>query len=183
LVAFVWVLGLVFAAGASAIVPTDASYFWQGAAGAAVGLLLIPIVRASARHRLLQFLGSAVAVALVLTGTILVLGASRLLGEHAPRWIVPTATAPFIALFAWIAITSYDSRGRAGLGAAVLAFGVLNALAVPIGILIWIDPYTHTNANAPIDFLIELVVLSAAPGWMVAVSLHFWRAATPVGGE
>ena len=177
LAAACWLFGLLLAAGASAILPTDASYFWLGVAEATVGALLIPIARTTPRDVALQVIGLAVASAMAIAGTALALGAAGLLGDRAPSWLLSSAGAPLLALFVWIAATSYRGRHPQDLGSAACAFGGLNAVAVPIGILGWIDPYTHTNATAGIDALMAMVVLAAVPGWTIAVSLHFWREA------
>lgn len=174
-VAAVWVCGLVMSAAAGAILPSDASYFWLGALGVLVGLLLIPIARAWVRDPVLRVTGVGIAIAMAATGTLLAAGSIGLLGQRAPAWLITAAGAPLLALFAWIAITTCCGLHRDDFSPTVLAFGVLNALALPIGIVSWIDPYTHTNDTLTVDSLMALVVLVAVPGWMIAMTVRVWR--------
>lgn len=178
-VAAAWVCGLLLSAAAGAILPSDASYFWLGTVGAVVGLLLTPIARAWVRDQTLQVTGVCIAIAMAATGTLLAAGSIGLLGQHAPEWLVPAAGAPLLALFAWIAIATYRGIHRVDLSPTVFAFGVLNALALPIGIVSWIDPYTHTNATVLVDRLMALIVLVAVPGWMIAMTIRLWHNERP----
>ena len=174
--AFVWMIGLFFSAEAAAFLATASGDFWQGVVGLALGLLIVPVVVSTARDRTLQLAGLLIAVGMAVTGTMLLLDALGFLGQDASLWIVPAAGAPFIGLFAWIAATSYRGRRPRDLGSAVFALGLLNLAAVPIAIVGWWSPYTHTNATLLIDGLFALVILVSIPGWLIAVSIHLWRA-------
>ena len=100
--------------------------------------------------------GLLIAFVMAATGTLLALGASGGLGASSP-WIVPTASAPFLGLVAWVAVTSLRGWRTRELGPAFLVLGVLNAAALPVGIVGWLSPYTHTKATAGIDFAMALV--------------------------
>jgi hypothetical protein len=89
--------------------------------------------------------------------------------------VVNTADAPLVALFAWIAATSYRGRRSHDLGSTVFALGLLSAVAVPALIVaLGVDP--HTDAAEFVDGVLALVVLASTPVWFIAVSIHLWGA-------
>jgi hypothetical protein len=99
------------------------------------------------------------------------------LGQNPPLWVVNASDAPFVALFAWIAATSYLGRRSQDLGSTVFALGLLSAVAVPASIVsLSVDP--RTDAAGLVDGLLALVVLASTPAWFIAVSIHLWRART-----
>jgi hypothetical protein len=129
--ALLWMLGLYFSARPTEFFLTKAGYFWLGVAVAAFGLLVAPVILSTARDRTLQLAGVLIAAGLVVTGALLPLDAYGFLGQNPPLWVVNAADGPLVALFAWIAATSYRGRRSQDLGSIVFALGLLGALAVP----------------------------------------------------
>jgi hypothetical protein len=176
--AFVWVVGLLLSAEAGAVLPSDASFFWEGALGGALGLLLVPVAAASAEGRALRVGGLAISLATSATGVALMLGASGNLGETAPGWIVPASEACLVTLLAWMALTSYRGRDSRSLGKAVFSAGLLIGGTLLIGLVVLVFPYTHTNSTVPIDGLIALLFIACVPVWLVTVGIRLWSGAT-----
>ncbi len=173
--AFLWMLGVFLSGQSIAFFATAAGYFWLGVADAAFGLLIVPVVISTARDRPLQLVGLLIAVGMVVTGAFLSLDGLGFLGQNPPLWVVNSADAPFVALFAWIAVTSYLGRRSRDLGSTVFALGLLSAIAVPASIVsLSGDP--PTGVAGLVDGLLALVVLASTPVWFTAVSIHLWRA-------
>jgi hypothetical protein len=172
--AFVWVIGLLLSAEAGVVLASDSSYFWEGALGGALGLLLVPVAVASAKGRALRVGGVAISLATSATGVALMLGAVGTLGEIPPGWIVPASEACLVTLLAWMALTSYRGRDSRSLGKAVFSAGLLIGGALLIGLAVLVFPYTHTNSTAAIDGLIALLVIACVPVWLVTVGIRLW---------
>ncbi len=176
--ALVWVAGLLLSAEAGAVLPSDASYFWQGAVGGALGLLLVPIALVSAKDRALSVGGIAISLATSATGVALMLGAAGNLGDSAPGWILPASEVCLVVLLAWMSLTSCRGRDSRSLGKAVFSAGLLIAGALVVGGLVLAVPYTHTNGTVAIDGLIALLFIACVPLWFVTVGLRLWRDAS-----
>jgi hypothetical protein len=172
--ALLWMLGLYFSARPEFFL-TKAGYFWLGVAVAAFGLLAVPVILSTARDRTLQLAGFLIAAGMVVTGALLPLDAYGLLGQKPPLWVVNASDAPLVALFAWIAATSYRGRRSQDLGSIVFALGLLSALAVP-GWIFALSAEPSTAAAGIVDGLLALVVLASTPAWFIAVSIRLWRA-------
>jgi hypothetical protein len=173
--AFVWVAGFLLSAEAGAVLPSDASYFWLGAVGGALGLLLVPIAVASAEDRALRVAGLAISLATSASGAALMLGAAGNLGERAPAWIVPASAASLVTLLAWMSVTSFRGRAPRSLGKGVFSAGLLIAAALVSGLAVWVFPYTHTNSTVAIDGLVALLFTACVPLWLVTVGIRLWR--------
>jgi hypothetical protein len=175
--AALWMLVVYVSAHPAAWSVSNAGYFWVGVGVAAFGVLIIPVIVSTARDRTLQLVGFLIAAGIVVGGALLPLEAYGFLGQNPPLWFVNAANAPFVALFVWIAATSYRGRQSKDLGSTVFALGLLSAVAVPGSILATsVDPVTGA-AGIVVD-LLGLVVLTSTPAWFIAVSIHFWRART-----
>lgn len=177
--AFLWVVGLFLSAEAGLVLPSDAEYFWVGIVGGGLGLLLIPIAVVAAEDRSVRALGVALSVATAASGIALALGATGGLGKTAPGWIVPASGASSLAVLAWMSVVSYRGRHTDHLGRTVFSAGVLTAAALPIGIVVWVSPYTHTNGTEAIDAVMGLVVFASVPFWLVCVSVRLWTRHRP----
>jgi hypothetical protein len=173
--AFVWVVGLFFSAEAGAVLPSDASNFWLGAVGAALGVLLVPIALVLAEDRALTVAGIASCLATSASGAALMLGAAGSLGETAPSWNIPALTASLVTLLAWMSVTSYRGRDPRLLGKAVFAAGLIIAAALIGGLAVVAFPYTHTNGTVAVDALVGLLFVACVPLWLSAVSVRLWR--------
>jgi hypothetical protein len=85
--AMVWFFGLPIM-GLAGVIPSDAEYRWMGIIWALLGLTLGPLVIAYGRPRLTSLgeivgtVGLIVCLALMLAGTLLVLGSTGFLGRR-----------------------------------------------------------------------------------------------------
>ena len=170
-----WVIGLFFVAEAGAVLPSDASSFWWGAVGAALGALLVPIALVSSEDRALRIAGVASCIATSASVAALMLGAAGSLGETAPGWIIPASTESLVTLLAWMSVTSYRGRGPRLLGKVVFAAGLIIAAEVIGGLAVLAFPYTHTDGTFVVDALIGLLFITGVPLWLSAVSVRLWR--------
>jgi hypothetical protein len=173
--AFLWVLASYVSVSSAPLLLTDAGYFWLGVAVAAFGLLIVPVIASVARNRTLRIVGFLIAAGMVVAGAMVPLDAYGLLGQNSPLWVVNAADVPVVALFAWIAATSYMGRRSQDLGPTVFALGLLSAVAVPASIVI-ASVDANTGAAGLVVDLLALGVLASTPAWLVAVSIHLWRA-------
>ena len=171
----VWVVGLWLVAVVGGILPSDAEYFWVGAVGLALGMLLIPVALVASSNLFVQGTGLIICVAMAVTGMLLILAATGSLGTRAPAWITTAPALPFVALFVWILVASFLARERAQLGPVVFGLAVLNSAVVLVLVGISLHPYTHTNETDLFDGLVALLTLLSLPSWLVAVAVRLWR--------
>jgi len=61
-----------------------------------------------------------VCIALIASGAVLILAVEGRLGEGVPSFIPDAPVVVFVALFVWISLASYVSRGPAWLTAVVV---------------------------------------------------------------
>ena len=178
--ALVWVVGLFlveFTGGG--ILPSDVEYFWIGAVGSALGILLIPVALVASPKLLVQGTGLIICVAMVITGVLLILGATGILGVPAPAWIRTWSAPPFVALFVWILFASLLERRRSQLGPVVAWLAVVNGAVLLVLVGISLHPYTHTNETELVDGLLTLFLFFSLPAWLMAVAIRLWRPASP----
>jgi hypothetical protein len=176
--AIVWLIGLPVI-GFSGVISSDGEYFSMGIVAAMVGLITAPlgVAESSPRARPLSHMtrvvGATACVGLVVTGVLLVAGASGSLGERAPTWVIPAAEVALAVFFLWVLLATYSAHrsktaGRTAWWLAVLAVvSFLITLVFPL-----LGPgVTSTNAAIPFELVLLLLLWLCPPAWLIVIAV------------
>jgi hypothetical protein len=188
--AIAWLLGLPIAA-LSAVIPSDAEYFWEGVVGTIVGLAIAPLAlvyvapSSTSLTRLIQGSGMIVSAVLVFADGLLVLAAMGYVGEKAPSWIPSSAGIGLVALALWILLASISRRDSNAPRGAVFWLGVIAAVTLlcPLcvaALIFLFDPrYVSTDATIPLEMLVAVAFWWFLPIWLIAVAVSMAKPVTP----
>ncbi len=181
----VWLLGmpLLFASPFT----SDFEYLLIGVLSALLGLMLPPVIwvfgslSAKWLRTFVLILGASVCIGLIVTGLLLVLGASGRLGERAPAWLGSTAGLSLVALFPWVLLASLATRSSAILGPAVFRLGVF-ASACGLGFAaffsgLFIPGFVFTDATLLFEVLPAILCWLCPPAWFVLLAIRIRPAA------
>jgi hypothetical protein len=179
--ALAWFVGAPLFSLAGVPFPSDAQYVVLGLLAASLGLTLAPItvvISGAIRSRLratVRFSGLTICIALVLSGVALLVATNGRLGEHAPGWIPTPALVSLAALFLWVGVASYASRGPSSIERAIFWLGLMTGvscllpLTASVVMFYFVKDFVSTNTTI-LPFLIgDLVLWVSLPIWLTVV--------------
>ena len=171
LAAVLWLAGLPYVSLAGAI-PSDAEYFAWGGLGVLVGAATLPLASIYPGSftgrwvRPVRAAGVMICVGLVVTGVLLVSGATGGLGSRAPGWVSPAGDIAVIAFFAWVVVAGNSARRSPTLGRAPFWLGLLGGGAFLLQILVAaVEVNIFPNATST-DWTALLLLVPFALYWL-----------------
>lgn len=184
--ALVWVIGLpVFAISSTPFVSDD-TYFVLGCVLGILGLTVLPLALAypftssGALVSMVKGLGALACIALVVSGALLAVASTGLLGDRAPGWIPDAAPICVTGFFAWILLVSFYTRRSTTLSPWVSWLGIFagGSLLLPTLILVlmfFLNPgFVTTDTNIPVDLILPLIfgllIWWCLPIWLIALA-------------
>jgi hypothetical protein len=190
--AVVWIVGLpIYAASAGIFISSDASFFWYGLVTALTGLFATPVALTYPAPRVplsyaVRGLGVVACVGMLMTGTLLVAGASGWLGDRAPHWITATPEIFLTLFFVWVLLASLFGRRSTTLGRSVYWLGMLAASSFLVLILIsllvfYYDPgFVITNGTSELSLVLSFAIWLSLPAWLVVFAARMRTGQEPV---
>lgn len=179
--ALTWLIGAPLFSLAGVPFPSDAQYVVLGLLAALLGLTLAPVTLViggttqSHVRAIVRSSGLAICVALVASGVVLVLAANGRLGDQAPDWIPDPAFVSLAALFLWISLASWASRGPSTIERGAFWLGLLTGASclVPfvasILMFFFVRDFVVTNATILPFLLVDLILWISLPVWLTVV--------------
>ena len=176
--AVVWIVGLPIFAVSSGIFITDASYFWFGLVTALTGLFATPVAWIYPAppvplSYVIRGLGVVACIGMLVTGALLVAGASGWLGDKPPHGITSAPEIFLTLFFVWVLLASYFARRSTMLGRTVFWLGMLASAAFLALILIpalvfYYDPgFVLTNGTSELNLILSVLIWWSLPAWLI----------------
>ncbi len=193
--AIVWIVGLpIFGVSSGIFISSDAAYFWFGVVTALTGLAATPVALTYPASPVplgcaVRGLGVIACVGLLVTGALLVGGASGWLGDRAPHWITSAPEICLTMFFVWVLLASYFARRSTTLGRPVFWLGMLAGASFLALILIsllvfYFDPgFIFTNETTDLSLISSVLIWLCLPAWLIAfaVRMRAGRGSTTAG--
>jgi hypothetical protein len=194
--AVIWIVGLpiFFGVSSGVFVTSDAAYFWFGLVTALTGLFATPVALTypappDALTYAVRGLGVTACVGLLVTGALLVAGASGWLGDMPPHWITSAPDIFLTMFFVWVLLASYFARGSTTLGRLVYRLGMSAGASFLVLVLIsllvfYYDPgFVFTNGTSDLSLILSVVIWWGLPAWLIVFGARMRAGRQPVRAD
>ncbi|HEV2034697.1 MAG TPA: hypothetical protein VGU71_10970 [Candidatus Dormibacteraeota bacterium] len=190
--AVVWIVGLpIYAASSGIFVSSDLAYFWFGVVTALTGLFATPVALAYPASPVpwsyaVRGLGAVACVGLLVTGALLVAGASGWLGDRPPHWITSAPEIFLTMFFVWVLLASYCARRSVTLGRLVSWLGTLAGSSFLVLFLVsllvsYYDPgFVFTNGTSELSLVLSFLIWWFLPAWLIVFAARMRSGPEPV---
>jgi len=175
----------------SSVIPgSDAPYLTTALVSVLLGLTLAPAafvdyrrmpgpLRVLGRHS-----GLVVAGLLVVTGGLLWMGASGVLGERAPSWVAPAAAVAWCSFYGWTSLSSIASRNSSRVDRSLFWLGAAAGAAVALLLLVsiamfyFVPGYVETGAGIVPILLVSVLTRLTPVAWLLTFAARLWGLST-----